>query len=64
MREPADIFRDASSLLSAYLPPYLDDALLPEEEKAIANAAAAASETILVIDDEATIGHQRRLRLD
>ena len=64
MSRPADIFRDASPLPSAYLPPYPDDALLPEEEEAITNAAAAAGDTILVIDDEATIRHQRRLRLD
>jgi len=48
---------DQGTTICIYLPRYLGDALLPEEEEAIANAAAAAGETILVVDDEATIRH-------
>lgn len=40
-----------------YLPRYAGDALLPDEEEAIATATAASGETILVVDDEATIRH-------
>ena len=40
-----------------YLPRYAGDALLSEEEEAIATAAAASGETVLVVDDEATIRH-------
>jgi CheY-like chemotaxis protein len=39
------------------LPRYAGDALLPNDEEAIAAAAAAAGETILVVDDEASIRH-------
>jgi PAS domain S-box-containing protein len=48
---------DQGTTICIYLPRYSGDALLPEEENAIANAAAAAGETILVVDDEATIRH-------
>ena len=48
---------DQGTTICIYLPRYSGDALLPEEEEAIANAAAAAGETILVVDDEATIRH-------
>jgi CheY-like chemotaxis protein len=40
-----------------YLPRYAGDALLGEEEEAIATAATASGQTILVVDDEATIRH-------
>lgn len=40
-----------------YLPRYSGDALLPAEEEAIATAAAASGETVLVVDDEATVRH-------
>lgn len=43
--------------LCIYLPRYAGDALLSEEEEAIATAAAASGQTILVVDDEATIRH-------
>jgi PAS domain S-box-containing protein len=43
--------------ICVYLPRYAGDALLPEEEEAIAIAADASGETILVVDDEATIRH-------
>jgi PAS domain S-box-containing protein len=40
-----------------YLPRYAGDALLSEEEEAIATAEAASGQTVLVVDDEATIRH-------
>ena len=40
-----------------YLRRHLGDALTYEEEEAVAVAAAATGETILVVDDEATIRH-------
>jgi PAS domain S-box-containing protein len=40
-----------------YLPRYAGDAPLVDEEEAIAAAAAASGQTILVVDDEATIRH-------
>jgi PAS domain S-box-containing protein len=40
-----------------HLPRYAGDALLPDEQEAIAAAAAAGGETILVVDDEASIRH-------
>jgi PAS domain S-box-containing protein len=40
-----------------YLPRYAGNALLLEEEESLALAAAASGETILVVDDEATIRH-------
>jgi PAS domain S-box-containing protein len=40
-----------------YLPRHLGDAVAYEEEEAIAVAVAATGETILVVDDEATIRH-------
>jgi PAS domain S-box-containing protein len=40
-----------------YLPRYAGDALLSEEEEAIETAAAANGQTVLVVDDEATIRH-------
>ena len=43
--------------ICVYLPRHVGDALLPEQEDAIASAAAASGETVLVVDDEATIRH-------
>jgi signal transduction histidine kinase len=40
-----------------YLPRYLGDEEVPESEEVIAAKAAASGETILVVDDEATIRH-------
>ena len=40
-----------------YLPRFAGDALLSEEEEVIAAAASASGETVLVVDDEATIRH-------
>ncbi|WP_380783003.1 PAS domain-containing protein [Sphingomonas sp. R86520] len=40
-----------------YLPRYAGDALPSEEDSAVAIAAVASGETILVVDDEATIRH-------
>ncbi|HEX8510814.1 MAG TPA: PAS domain-containing protein [Propionibacteriaceae bacterium] len=40
-----------------YLPRYVGDALPIEEEEAVATALAAGGQTILAIDDEATIRH-------
>ncbi|KQN07009.1 PAS domain S-box protein [Sphingomonas aurantiaca] len=43
--------------ICVYLPRYMGEALLPEEEEALAAAASASGETILVVDDEASIRH-------
>jgi PAS domain S-box-containing protein len=43
--------------ICVYLPRYAGDALFSEEEEAIATAAAASGQTVLVVDDEATIRH-------
>jgi PAS domain S-box-containing protein len=40
-----------------YLPRYAGDALLAEDEEAIATASTASGQTVLVVDDEATIRH-------
>jgi PAS domain S-box-containing protein len=40
-----------------YLPRYAGDALFAEEEEALATAVAASGQTVLVVDDEATIRH-------
>lgn len=40
-----------------YLPRYAGDALPSDQEEAVATAALASGETILVVDDEATIRH-------
>jgi PAS domain S-box-containing protein len=48
---------EQGTTICIYLPRYAGDALLPEDEAAIASAAAASGETILVVDDEATIRH-------
>jgi CheY-like chemotaxis protein len=40
-----------------YLPRYAGDALLAEDEEAIATASTASGQTVLVVDDEPTIRH-------
>jgi CheY-like chemotaxis protein len=48
---------DQGTTVCIYLPRHLGEAVLPQEEEAIAIAAAASGQTILVVDDEAAIRH-------
>lgn len=47
----------SGTTICIYLPRYMGDALLPEQENAIATALKAGQGTVLVVDDEATIRH-------
>ncbi len=47
----------SGTTICIYIPRYSGDALLLEEEQAVAIAAAATGATILVVDDEPTIRH-------
>ncbi len=47
----------SGTTICIYLPRHMGDALLPAEEEAVAAAAAANGQTVLVVDDEATIRH-------
>jgi signal transduction histidine kinase/ActR/RegA family two-component response regulator len=48
---------DQGTTVCINLPRYIGDALMPEEEEAIASTQSASGQTILVVDDEATIRH-------
>jgi PAS domain S-box-containing protein len=48
---------EQGTTICIYLPRHAGDALLPEQEEAMATAEAADGQTILVVDDEATIRH-------